>query len=90
MGTPPASSPFSFCSTLLLLLTVAEKLKCQFFLTGVSFLKNMLIDKDFSGGPVVKTPSFHTAGDPDLIPAGETKILYVLLCGQKLKKKKAL
>ena len=50
----------------------------------------MLIDKDFSGGPVVKTPSFHTAGDPDLIPAGETKILYVLFCGQKLKKKCSL
>lgn len=47
----------------------------------------MLIDKAFSGGPVVKTPSFHTARDPDLIPAGETEMLYVLL-GQKCKKKK--
>lgn len=32
----------------------------------------MLIDKAFCDGPVVKTAGFHTVGDLDLIPAGET------------------
>ena len=40
-------------------------------------------DRDFPGGPVVKTPHFHPQGARGSIPGRETKIPHVTWCGKK-------